>query len=184
MSSVSGTGLDCLQFTFSLKIHLVLDLIQRDCKPRCYYIGIEMRREKTDCWLFCSKQTLRQPRNGVTDWSIAQLLTDHWLVCGEIASNKNSHVSQTTANNSEPSSNLSNKTFKDILQREAAVNFLKGNEFKAILPFKESVIFSVVYVLFINLFKYFGFNWLIKLPWQLRYPQTEKKSQKCLIFSA
>ena len=36
---------------------------------------------------------------------------------------------------------------------EAAVNFLKGNEFKAILPFKESVIFSVVYVLFINLFK-------------------------------
>ena len=173
MSSFSGTGLDCLQFTFSLKIHLVLDLIQHDCKPRCYYIGIEMRREKTDCWLFCSKQTLRQPRNGVTDWSIAQLLTDHWLVCGEIASNKNSHASQTTANNSEPSSNLSNKTFKDILQREAAVNFLKGNEFKA-----------VVYVLFINLFKYFGFNWLIKLPWQLRYPQTEKKSQKCLIFSA
>ena len=107
----------------------------------------------TDCWLFCSKQTLRQPRNRVTDWSIAQLLTDHWLVCGEIASNKNSHVSQTTANNSEPSSNLSNKTFKDILQREAAVNFLKGNEFKAILPFKESVIFSVVCVLFINLFK-------------------------------
>ena len=106
-----------------------------------------------DCWLFCSKQTLRQPRNRVTDWSIAQLLTDHWLVCGEIASNKNSHASQTTANNSEPSSNLSNKTFKDILQREAAVNFLKGNEFKAILPFKESVIFSVVCVLFINLFK-------------------------------
>ena len=32
------------------------------------------------------------------------------------------------------SSNLSNKTFKDILQKETAVNFLKGNEFKAILP--------------------------------------------------
>ena len=127
-------GIDCLQSAFSLKIHLVLDLIQRDCKPRCYYMGIETRREKTDCWLFCSKQTLRQPRNGVTDWSIAQLLTDHWLVCGEIASNKNSHASQPTANNSEPSSNLSNKTFKDILQKETAVNFLKGNEFKAILP--------------------------------------------------
>ena len=27
-----------------------------------------------------------------------------------------------------------NKTFKDILQKETAVNFLKGNEFKAILP--------------------------------------------------
>ena len=126
--------IDCLQSAFSLKIRLVLDLIQRDCKPRCYYIGIETRREKTDCWLFCSKQTLRQPRNGVTDWSIAQLLTDNWLVCGEIASNKNSHASQPTANNSEPSSNLSNKTFKDILQKETAVNFLKGNEFKAILP--------------------------------------------------
>ena len=65
--------LDCLQSAFSLKIRLV----QRDCKPRCYYIGIERRRDKTDCRLFCSKQTLRQPRNEVTDWSIAQLLTDH-----------------------------------------------------------------------------------------------------------
>ena len=83
---------------------------------------------------------------------------------GEIASNKNSHASQTTANDSEPSSNLSNKTFKDILQKETAVNFLKGNEFKAILPgFKESVRFSVVYVLFINRFKLLGFNWIIKL---------------------
>ena len=62
-------SLDCLHSTFSLKIRLVLDLIPRDCKPRCYYIGIETRREKTDCWLFCSKQTLRQPRNGVTDWN-------------------------------------------------------------------------------------------------------------------
>ena len=41
--------------------------------------------------------------------------------------------------------------------------------------FKESVIFSVVYVLFINRFKLLGFNWLIKLPWQLRCPQTEQK---------
>ena len=39
-----------------------------------------------------------------------------------------------TVNNSEPRSNLSNKTFKNILQKETAVNFLKGNEFKAILP--------------------------------------------------
>ena len=55
------------------------------------------------------------------------------MVCGEIASNKNSHASQPTANNSEPNSNLSNRTLKDILQKEAAVNFLEGNEFKAIL---------------------------------------------------
>ena len=33
-----------------------------------------------DCWLFCSKQTLCQPRNRVTNWLILQLLTDHWLV--------------------------------------------------------------------------------------------------------
>ena len=125
--------LDCLHSDFSLTIRLVLDLIQRDCKSQCYYIGIERRRDKTDCRLFCSKQTLRQPRNEVTDWSIAQLLTDHWLVCGAIANNKNSHASQTTANNSKPSSNLSNITFKDILQKETAVNFLKGIKFKAIL---------------------------------------------------
>ena len=41
---------------------------------------------------------------------------------------------EATANNSEPSNNPSNKTFKDNLQEETAVNFLKGNEFKAILP--------------------------------------------------
>ena len=29
--------IDCLQSAFSLKIHLVLDLIQRDCKPRCFF---------------------------------------------------------------------------------------------------------------------------------------------------
>ena len=56
------------------------------------------------------------------------------LVCREIASTKYSHASQPTANNSEPSSNLSNKTFKDILQKETGVNFLKRNEFKAMLP--------------------------------------------------
>ena len=45
---------DCLQFAFSLKIRLVLGLIQRDCKPRCYYIGIETRREKTVSYFFLS----------------------------------------------------------------------------------------------------------------------------------
>ena len=48
------------------------------------------------------------------------------------------YASQTTANNSEPSSN------RRKLQ-ETAVNFLQGNEFKA--AFKESVRFSVVYVI-------------------------------------
>ena len=53
----------------------------------------------------------------------------------------NSHASQPqpTANNSEPSSNLSNKIFKDILQKETAVNFLTGNEFKAILQHLKKV---------------------------------------------
>ena len=32
--------IDCLQRAFSLKIRLVLDLIQRDCKPRCFLIGL------------------------------------------------------------------------------------------------------------------------------------------------
>ena len=46
-SSMSGyCRVDCLQSAFSLKIRLVLDLIQRDCKPRCYYIGIETRRPR------------------------------------------------------------------------------------------------------------------------------------------
>ena len=44
-----------------------------------------------------------------------------------------------------------------MLQKETAVNFLKGNEFKAILQ-DESVRFSVVYALFINRFKLLGFN--------------------------
>ena len=41
-----------------------------------------------------------------------------------------------------------------------------------------------MYVLFINRFKSLGFNLLIKLPWQLRCPQTEQKSQESLIFSS
>ena len=52
----------------------------------------------------------------------------------------------------------------DILQKETAVNFLKGNEFKAMLPDLKNVYFSVVYVLFINRFKLLRFNWFIKLP--------------------
>ena len=43
-----------MQSAFSLKIRLVLDLIQRDCKPRCYYIGVETRREKTVSFFFFS----------------------------------------------------------------------------------------------------------------------------------
>ena len=145
--------------------------------------GIETRREKTDCWLFFSKQTLRQPRNEVTDWSIAQLLTDNWLVCGKISSNKKSHASQPTANNSKPSGNLSNKTFKDILRKETAVNSLKGNEFKAILPDLKK--FFQMFLFYLQIVSsYSGFNWLIKLPWQLRCPQTKQKSQQTLIFSS
>ena len=79
------------------------------------------------------------------------------MVCGEIASNKNSHASQTTANNTEPSSNLSNETFKDILQKETAVNFLKGNEFKAISQDLRKE-YSFDYVVIINRFKLLGFN--------------------------
>ena len=41
---------------------------------------------------------------------------------------------QTIANQAVISIIKSNKTFKDILQKETAVNFLKANEFKAILP--------------------------------------------------
>ena len=79
--------------------------------------------------ILCSKQTLCQHRNGVTDWSILQLSTDHLLVCGE--SDRNSHASQLITNNNEPSGNrLDTKTFKDILQRETAENL---KEFKAIL---------------------------------------------------
>ena len=37
---------------------------------------------------------------------------------------------------------------------------------------------------FINRFKLLGFNWLNKLPWQLRCPQIEQKSQQSLIFSS
>ena len=76
---------------------------------------------------------------------------------GEIASNKNSHASQTTANDSEPSSNLCNKTFKDILQKETAVNFLKGNEFKAILlDLKKCKIFSCLS----SIYKSFQVTWV------------------------
>ena len=41
---------------------------------------------------------------------------------------------QTIANQAVISIIKSNKTFKDILQKETVVNFLKANEFKAILP--------------------------------------------------
>ena len=50
--NITNRLVDCLQSAFSLKIRLVLDLIQRDCIPRCYYIGIETRREKTGLLFF------------------------------------------------------------------------------------------------------------------------------------
>ena len=34
LQQIKSTTLDCLQSAFSLKIRLVLDLVQRDCKPR------------------------------------------------------------------------------------------------------------------------------------------------------
>ena len=44
-----GYLLDCFQSAFSLKIRLVLDLIQRDCNPRCCYIDETI---KDGCLLF------------------------------------------------------------------------------------------------------------------------------------
>ena len=52
------------------------------------------------------------------------------MVCGGDASDKDSHASQLTTNNYEPSGNsLLSTTFKGMLMKETAVNFLKGNEF-------------------------------------------------------
>ena len=48
------------------------------------------------------------------------------------ASDKNSQASQLTTSNYAPSGNrLLTTTFKDILQKETAVNFLKGKEFQS-----------------------------------------------------
>ena len=56
-------------------------------------------------------------------------------VCGRDASGKNSHASQLSTNNHQPSGNcMKTKTFKGILREETAVNFLKGKKFKVILP--------------------------------------------------
>ena len=55
------------------------------------------------------------------------------------------HASFLTTNNYEPSGNcLLTTTFKNILMKETAVNFLNGKKFKAILPhFKKSKIFPL-----------------------------------------
>ena len=46
-SAMSGyCRIDCLQSAFSLKIRLVLDHIQRDCKPRCYQADLATERER------------------------------------------------------------------------------------------------------------------------------------------
>ena len=56
-------------------------------------------------------------------------------VCGRDASGKNSHASQLSTNNHQPSGNcMKTKTFKGILREETAVNFLKGKKFEVILP--------------------------------------------------
>ena len=87
------------------------------------------------CGLFCSKLAIRQPRNGVSDWSILQLLADNWLACGDVASDKNSHASQLTSNNNQAGIACKLKRLRDILQKETtAINFLEGIELKAILP--------------------------------------------------
>ena len=114
------------------------------------------------------------------------LIIDHWsLVCGEIVNNKNSHTSQPTTNNREPSRISAIKKVLGYLTEGSCGKFPQGKRIQDNLTgFKESAIFSVVYVLFINRFKLLGFNWLIKLPWQLRCPQTEQKSQQSLIFSS
>ena len=71
--------------------------------------------------------------------------------------------------------------FKDILQKETAVNFLKGKEFKVILlDFSKKLIFSVVYVLFINLFKLLGFNWLINYLDSFVVPRQNKRVSSLL----
>ena len=99
-------AIDCLQSNFSLKIHPVL-ISASDIANHNVMLQrrIGTRGEKTDCGLFCIKQTFHQPRNRVTNWSILLLLTDHWVVCGGDASNKNSHASQLTTNNYKLSGN-------------------------------------------------------------------------------
>ena len=246
--------LDCLQSAFCFKVRqepIRLVLISSSAIAN-HDVVITIRdgdeTRKDGLLSLFSKQNLRQPRNRVTEWSNAQLLTDHWLVCREIASSTNSHASQPTvacvagvereggrelghettpegggrrgtflsflpraphtlsrapkfplplplstpttqakptANNSEPSSYLSNKTFKDILITEwNCWKFLKGNEFKAILPDLKKCNFFSCLCLFINRFRFLGFNWLIKLPFQLGCPHTEQKSQQSLMFSS
>ena len=146
-----------------------------------YYLGIETRREKTDCWLFCGTQTLHRPRNGVTDWSIAQPLTDHWLICGEIVNNKKSHASQPTANQAKQ--NLSNIKVLGYLTEGNCCKFPQGKRIQGNLTgFKESVIFSVVYVLFINRFKLLGFNWWINYLDSFVVPGQNKRVSSLLFF--
>ena len=118
---------DCLQSAFPLKIHLFL--IASSATANYDLIITETRQERRTADSF----VVNKPSVSL-DWRLVNCtavdisLTGLWWDC------KRSHVSQPTANNSEPSSNLSNKTFKDILQKETAINFLTGNEFKVILP--------------------------------------------------
>ena len=53
-----------------------------DCKATtlCYNNGLGRDDKRRTVDSFVVNKTLRQPRNRVTNWSIFQLLTDHWLV--------------------------------------------------------------------------------------------------------
>ena len=76
-------SLDCLQSSFALKIHAVLISLTVIAESDVTIIKRFNRIswKKTDCGLFWSKQTHCQPRNWAADWSILELVTDHWLVC-------------------------------------------------------------------------------------------------------
>ena len=55
----------------------------------CYdnRFGPDEKRRNADSFVINKPPSAQ--KNGVTDWSILQLLTDHWLVCGGDASDNN-----------------------------------------------------------------------------------------------
>ena len=63
-------GLDCLQSAYPLRVLIHSEPVITIGKNAFSQKGIRLRREKTDCGPFCSKQTLRQHGNGVADWTI------------------------------------------------------------------------------------------------------------------
>lgn len=63
-------GLDCLQPAYPLRVLIHSEPVITIGKNAFSQKGNILRREKTDCGPFCSKQTLRQHGNGVADWTI------------------------------------------------------------------------------------------------------------------